>query len=76
MKRQLLNTIYGLTFAMEKNDFERLKSSKGKKRNDFFSNPIYKDLLDLNIKRNLLEYSEGDSIIYMFNFFEIKIDSD
>ena len=34
MKRQLSNTIYGLKFAMEKNDFERLKSSSGKKLND------------------------------------------
>ena len=33
-------TIYGLKFAMEKNDFERLKSSSGKKRNDFVANPI------------------------------------
>ena len=30
MKRQLSNIIYGLKFAMEKNDFERLKSSSGK----------------------------------------------
>ena len=41
MKRQLLNTIYGLKFAMEKNDFEQLKLSSGKKRNDFVANPIY-----------------------------------
>ena len=27
MKRQLPNTIYGLKFTMEKNEFERLKSS-------------------------------------------------
>ena len=40
MKCQLSNTIYGLTFAMEKNDFERLKLSSGKKRNDFVANPI------------------------------------
>ena len=40
MKRQLSNTIYGLKFAMEKNDFERLKSSSGKKRNVFVANPI------------------------------------
>ena len=40
MKCQLSNTIYGLKFAMEKNDFERLKSSNGKKRNYFFANPI------------------------------------
>ena len=40
MKRQLLNTIYGLKFEMEKNDFERLKSSSGKKRNDFVAKPI------------------------------------
>ena len=40
MKRQLSNTIYGLKFAMVKNDFERLKSSSGKKRNDFVANPI------------------------------------
>ena len=41
MKRQLSNTIYSLKFAMEKNDFERLKSSSGKKRNDFVDIPIY-----------------------------------
>ena len=40
MKRQLSNTIYSLKFAMEKKDFERLKSSNGKKRNDFVANPI------------------------------------
>ena len=40
MKRQLSNTICGLKFAMEKNDFKRLKSSSGKKRNDFVANPI------------------------------------
>ena len=40
MKRQLSNTIYGLKFALEKNDFERLKSSSGKKRNDFVANLI------------------------------------
>ena len=38
MKRQLSNTIYGLKFAMEKNAFERLKSSSGKKRSDFVAN--------------------------------------
>ena len=41
MKRQLLNTIYGLKIAMEKNNFERLKSSSEKKRNDFVANPIH-----------------------------------
>ena len=40
MKRKLSNTIYGLKFATEKNDFERLKSSSGKNRNDFVCNPI------------------------------------
>ena len=40
MKRKISNTIYGLKFAMEKNDFEQLKSSSGKKRNDFVANPI------------------------------------
>ena len=40
MKRQLSNTICGLKFAMAKNDFERLKSSSGKKRNDFVAKPI------------------------------------
>ena len=43
MKRQLSNIIYGLKFAMEKNDFEQLKSSSGKKRNDFVANPILHD---------------------------------
>ena len=40
MKRQMSNAIYVLKFAMEKNDFERLKSSSGKKRNNFVANPI------------------------------------
>ena len=40
MKRQLSITIYGLKFAMKKNDFEPLKSSSEKKRNDFLANPI------------------------------------
>ena len=44
MKRQLSNTIYGLKFAMEKNDFEQLKSSSGKKRNDFVANPILDEI--------------------------------
>ena len=44
MKRQLSNTIYGLKFAIEKNDFERLKSSSEKKWNDFVANPIIFDL--------------------------------
>ena len=35
------NTIYGLKFGMEKNDFERLMSSSGKERNDFVVNSIY-----------------------------------
>ena len=43
MKRQLSNTIYGLKFAMDKNDFERLKSSSEKKRNYFVANPIYRN---------------------------------
>ena len=38
---QLSNSIYGLKFAIEKNDFKRLKSSSGKKRNEFVANPIY-----------------------------------
>ena len=45
MKRQLSNTIYGLKFAMEKNEFKRLKSSSGKKRNDFVADPILKNVL-------------------------------
>ena len=40
MKRQLSNTIYGQKFALEKNDFEQLKPSIGKKRNNFVANPI------------------------------------
>ena len=36
MKRQLSNTIYGLKFAMEKNDFERLHRKK-------FLVPVYKE---------------------------------
>ena len=43
MKYQLLNTIYGLKFGMEKDDFEQLKSSSGKKRNDFIVYPILLD---------------------------------
>ena len=43
MKCQLSNTTYGLEFSMEKNDFERLKSFSGKKRNDFVANPIYQN---------------------------------
>ena len=39
MKRQLSYTIYGVKFAMEKKNFERLKLSSGKKRNDFVANP-------------------------------------
>ena len=46
MKRQLSNTICGLKFTMEKNDFERLKSSSGKKRNNFVANPIYVKVRD------------------------------
>ena len=40
MKRQLSNTICGLKFAIEKNDFEQLKSSSGKKRNNFVANSV------------------------------------
>ena len=40
MKRQLSNTIYGLKFPMEKNDFERPKLSSEIKRNDFVADPI------------------------------------
>ena len=50
MKCQLSNTIYGLTFAMEKNNFERLKSSTGKKRNDFIANPIKTFFRDFPIR--------------------------
>ena len=46
MKRQLSNTIYGQKLAMEKNDFERLKSYSGKKRNDFVDNRIF---LEINL---------------------------
>ena len=50
MKRQLSNTVYGLKFAMEKNDFERLKSSSGKNRNDFVANPILNTYVCLGIQ--------------------------
>ena len=40
MKRQLSITIYGLKFAMEKNDFERISHLAEKRRNDFVANPI------------------------------------
>ena len=49
MKFQLSNTIYGLKFAMEENDFEQLKSCRGKKRNDFVANPIYNHLCEHRI---------------------------
>ena len=49
MKCLLSNTIYGLKFSMEKNDFERLKPSSGKKRNDFVANPIYL-LVKINVQ--------------------------
>ena len=55
MKRQLSNTIYGLKFAIGKNDFERLKSSSEKKRNDFIDNPI-----DSQTSRNLSDVSQND----------------
>ena len=45
MKRQLSNTMDGLKFVMEKNEFERLKSSDRKKRNDFVANPIHTEKL-------------------------------
>ena len=44
MKRHLSNTIYGLNFAMEKNDLERIKSFSGKKRNDFVDNTIFSSI--------------------------------
>ena len=64
MKRQLSNTIYGLEFAMEKNDFERLKSSSGKKRNDFVANPI--DIIDVSINIRSFNCTKiGSSQIYL-----------
>ena len=60
MKRQLSNIIYSLKFAMEKNDFERLESSSGKKRNDFFANPIVSWALP--IKAPNLMYEIGMSL--------------
>ena len=48
------NTIYGMKFAMKKNDFERLKSSSGKKRNDFVANPIVKLFIFVFWESNLL----------------------
>ena len=56
MKRQLSNTIYGLKFAVEKNDFERLKSSSGKKRNDFVANPIDISRLEGSNPRAIMEF--------------------
>ena len=50
MKRQLSDTICGLKFAMEKNDFEQLKASSGKKRNDFVANPIFLMLFNGNVE--------------------------
>ena len=46
MKRQLSNIICGLKFARGKNNFERIKSFSGKKRNDFVANPIIADCID------------------------------
>ena len=57
MKRQLPNVIYGLKFAMKKNDFERLKSSIGKNRNVFVANPIQLDGLSSERYRNVLSRS-------------------
>ena len=57
MRRQLSNNIYGLKFAMEKNDFERLKSSSRKKQNDFVANPIY--CAGRVLKPGFREISEG-----------------
>ena len=41
MEHQLSNTMYDLEFAMEEDDFERLKSSSIKKRNDFVADPMH-----------------------------------
>ena len=66
MKRQLSNTIHGLKFAMEKNDFERLNSSSGKKRNNilyFFPFGEY----FWNLKTCLLILITS-SLVYITNF--------
>ena len=63
------NTKYGLKFVMEKNDLKRLKSSSGKKRNDFVvktqyfkpirlefvCTPLLNTTLRKNVRSNLLK---------------------
>ena len=77
MKRQLSNTIYGLKFAMEKNDFERLKSSSGKNRNDFVANPIGLGFAILPCIKYIQDAPRGGSkrdfisllFLFVFNFY-------
>ena len=72
MKRQLSNTIYGLKFAMEKNDFERLKSSSGKKRNDFVANPIQYIIVESLVSYQI-EYVANRCPRRQFQTFKVKI---
>ena len=62
MKRQLSNTIYGLKFTMEKYDFERLKSSSGKRRNDFFANPMKLISMQMKMKSLFVNCSNSFTI--------------
>ena len=41
---------------MEKNDFEQLKSSSGKQRNEFVANPIFSIYLSKNNQYYAFEY--------------------
>ena len=66
MKRQRSNTIYGLKLAMEKNDFERLKSGSGKKQNDFVANPINLKLNYFCFKNKRLFTKAHGSQIYCY----------
>ena len=67
---QLSNTISGLKFAMEKNESERLKSSSGKKRNNFVANPItgenFRAMIYYDFRRGLSKQECIDQLISTF----------
>ena len=54
---------------MEKNDFERFKSSSGKKRNDFVANPI----LRINNLNNVLPKQKNNGNFYLCTVFGFSI---
>ena len=72
MIRQLSNTLYGLKFAIEKNLFERLKSSNGKKRNDFVANPIFRirpvSLMIFKLLCSTCCIVQRDILYYKYNY--------